>query len=531
GLLSRKPALAAFAATAAAPAAVTIAGALAVRLLGRLFVDRNLLLSLLVLVFVVLLDQLVLVLVLDRRHRHRLDCDRLSLLDAVHLLALLDHVGQLPGDSGVSVDHDRDLEAFLEGAQMRALVVKQVERDLGARAHDEVGWRALEQHLLGRTQERQRDRGHRAPMAGTAAMRTLVGRAFQHARTDPLTRHFEQAEMRDMSDLDARAVVPQRLLEAALDRAVVALLVHIDEVDDDEAGEGAQRQLGGDLIGGLEIGLERGVRDVVLARGAAGVHVDRDQGLGLVEHDVAAGAQLYDRLEHGVELALDPVAREDRQRVAERLHVLGMAWHQHPHELAGFAVAFLAGDHDLVDVLVVEVSDRALDQRALLVDQPRRRRLEREVTHRLPEPQQVLEVALDLGLGAAGAGRAQDHAHALRHFELLGNFLEPPAVLGAGDLAADAAAARGVGHQHRIAAGERQIGGQRRALGTALLLDDLDQHDLAALDYLLDLVLPTGPVHALRHFLHRIGAADRFDDFLSGAVAVDLGDVAGRLAA
>ena len=46
----------------------------------------------------------------------------------------------------------------------------------------------------------------------------------------------------------------------------------------------------------------------------------------------------------------------------------------------------------------------------------------------------------------------------------------------------------GVGHQHAIAAGEAQIGGQRRALVAALLLDDLDEQHLAAADDVLDLV-------------------------------------------
>ncbi len=46
----------------------------------------------------------------------------------------------------------------------------------------------------------------------------------------------------------------------------------------------------------------------------------------------------------------------------------------------------------------------------------------------------------------------------------------------------------GVGHQHAIAAGKAQIGGQRRALVAALFLDDLDQQHLAALDHVLDLV-------------------------------------------
>ena len=51
----------------------------------------------------------------------------------------------------------------------------------------------------------------------------------------------------------------------------------------------------------------------------------------------------------------------------------------------------------------------------------------------------------------------------------------------------------GVRHQDAVAAGERQIGGERRALVAALLLDHLDQHDLAALDDLLDLVAAQQP--------------------------------------
>lgn len=64
------------------------------------------------------------------------------------------------------------------------------------------------------------------------------------------------------------------------------------------------------------------------------------------------------------------------------------------------------------------------------------------------------------------------------------------------------------------AAGERKIRGERRALGAALFLDHLHQHDLPALDDFLDLVLPAGTVAAVGDFFERIGAADRLDDFL-----------------
>ncbi len=217
---------------------------------------------------------------------------------------------------------------------MGALVVEHVERDLGARARDDVVGGAALELLLDHAQALQGDRGHRADMAGAAAVRALVGRAFQHAGADALARHLHQAEMRDAADLDAGAVVLEAILEAPLDRAVVALLVHVDEVDDDQPGEVAQPQLAGDFLGRLEVGLERGVLDVVLAGGAPGIDVDRHQRLGLVEHDVAARAQLHDRREHGVELALDAVPGEDRLAVLVGLHVLGMARHQHAHEVA-----------------------------------------------------------------------------------------------------------------------------------------------------------------------------------------------------
>ena len=153
--------------------------------------------------------------------------------------------------------------------------------------------------------------------------------------------------MRDAADLDARAVLPQAIREFSLDRTVVALLVHVDEVDDDQAREVAQAQLPRDFLGRLHIGLERGVLDVMLAGRATGVDVDRDQRLGLVDHDVAAGAQLHGRREHRIELALDPVAGEDRLAVLVGLHVFGMARHEHAHEVLGISVALIALDQDL----------------------------------------------------------------------------------------------------------------------------------------------------------------------------------------
>ncbi len=46
----------------------------------------------------------------------------------------------------------------------------------------------------------------------------------------------------------------------------------------------------------------------------------------------------------------------------------------------------------------------------------------------------------------------------------------------------------GVRHQHAIAPGEAEIGGERSPLIAALFLDDLNEKHLAALNHVLDFV-------------------------------------------
>src|SRR5262249_59028962 len=104
---------------------------------------------------------------------------------------------------------------------------------------------------------------------------------------------LQEAEMRDAADLDSGAILSQAIAELALDGAVVALLVHVDEIDDDQPGKVPQPKLARDFLGGLEIGLERGILDMMLAGGAPRIDVDRDEGLGLVDDEITAGAQLH----------------------------------------------------------------------------------------------------------------------------------------------------------------------------------------------------------------------------------------------
>ena len=174
--------------------------------------------------------------------------------------------------------------------------------------HDDLGGAALAAFLLDRAQHVQRGALGAADVAGAAAMRAGDEAGLGERRAQPLAAHLQQAEMADMADLDARAVVLQRLLQPALDHATLCLrALHVDEVDDDQPGEVAQPQLPRHLVGGLEVGAQRRLLDAALARRAARVDVDGDQRLGLVDDQVAAGAELHRRRQHRVELRLDLV--------------------------------------------------------------------------------------------------------------------------------------------------------------------------------------------------------------------------------
>ncbi len=155
------------------------------------------------------------------------------------------------------------------------------------------------------------------------------------------------------------------------------------------------------------------------------------------------------------------------------------------HELLRLLVDRLGVDQDLADVRVVVVADRADDEARLLVDQVGARLQLRRVLDRTPQLHQVVQVPLQLFGGAADAGGPRDDAHAVGHVELRDRVAQLVAVLAL-DAARDAAAARVVGHQHEVAAGERDVGRERGALVAALVLVDLDDQLHAFADLVLD---------------------------------------------
>src|SRR5262249_5912191 len=118
-----------------------------------------------------------------------------------------------------------------------------------------------------------------------------------------------------------------------------------------------------------------------------------------------------------------------------------------------------------------------------------------------------------LRFAALHPGGAHDDGHPVRNFELAHDLLQALAVGLARDLARDAAAARRVGHQHTVAAGERDVSGERGALVAALLLGDLYEQDLPLPDALLDLIAALPDAVAAADLVDLV-AADRLDRLL-----------------
>src|SRR5207302_2221055 len=265
---------------------------------------------------------------------------------------------------------------------------------------------------------------------------------------------------------------------------------HVDEVDDDDPADVAEPQLADDLLHRLEVVFRDRVLEAAAgvlpaaADEAAGVDVDDGERLGVVEDEIAAGGKIDATADRRLDLLLD----------AERLHQRRLL--PIPDDALGHVRRrLLAIDHDapmralvvdvgLLEIAGEEISDDAQRQLGLLVDQLGRLRVLRLRLDRAPEPLQEDEVALDVLLGRALGGGADDHA-ALLHVEALEDVLQTvPLVVVEPARDAEAFSLRDENHEP---AGQRDLRGEPRALRLHRILDGLDEDRLAARDEILDL--------------------------------------------
>ena len=175
---------------------------------------------------------------------------------------------------------------------------------------------------------------------------------------------------------------------------------------------------------------------------------------------------------------LDLEARKQRHVVAIAFDALHVVRHHHAHKRRGLISDVIGIDQDFADVRRKVVTDGPYDQTRLKIDQNRCLIGFGSPVNRTPQLQQVRQVPLKLLNRATDAGSAGNDAHALRRVELI-HGLAQLLPFFALNPTRDTAAAGVVGHQYKVATGQRDKGGQCSALVAALFLLDLNNELLA----------------------------------------------------
>ncbi len=351
--------------------------------------------------------------------------------------------------------------------------------------------------------------------AGPVAVGAARIEALLEARPEALAGHFDQPETADLQHLALGAVGLEDVADFLLELAAVFFLPQIDEVDHDHPAHVAQPELSADFLGGHEVQLQRVGLRILVRPEAAGVHVDGDQRLGLVDHQRAALFQLDLPGVNLLNLILDAELLEESALAGVDIDLTLGARHGQVEKLQNLHAIFLAVAYNPCDVAIVHVADGPHDQVGLLVDFVGGLALVRAFLDFFPEAVEVGQVALEFLLGPIHAGRSHDHASVVGHVELIEGFLEFLADFLILDLPADAAVAH-AGHHHQQPARQGEVGRQRWALRADPLLGHLDDDFLASLETGLD----------GRAVFVRAASADRLGVFALGEILrVDVGDV------
>src|SRR5581483_8556346 len=326
------------------------------------------------------------------------------------------------------------------------------------------------------------NRGDRLHQPGTGAVGT--GRA-QHALQrvlHALTRDGHQAEIVECQDLGGRAVLAQRFFQGLHDLLAVAALIHVNEVNDDDAAEVAQPDLAHDLLDGVHVGFDDGVFQALrLADVLAGVDVNGDQRLRLIDDDIAARLEPDLRLQRLVDLLLDAELFEQRRFLAVEPDAAHQGGLEAVHEAQHALVLLLGIDPNMGEVLGDQVAEGALYQVEVVVDQRRRLGVVGALLDLRPQVLKEADVGAQLFLADVLRGGAHNEAAvavlALAHHDAL----QTLAFFFRGNLARDADVVHG-GHVHQESSGKSDVAGDAGALLADGLLGDLHQDFLSFLE-------------------------------------------------
>ena len=112
------------------------------------------------------------------------------------------HGGQL----GINVDGHGDACAGFNIAELRAFLVKQINRHILRQMRHEFAMVKFRGTLIDLTQHMQGAALYRAHHAGAITMHTSFATAFENASAHTLARHFHQTKRANTTDLNAGTI-------------------------------------------------------------------------------------------------------------------------------------------------------------------------------------------------------------------------------------------------------------------------------------------------------------------------------------
>src|SRR3989475_1321578 len=265
----------------------------------------------------------------------------------------------------------------------------------------------------------------------------------------------------------------------------------VDDVHDDDAADVPQPQLARYFARRLDVGLQDRALGVLLARVATRVHVDRGEGLGRLDDQVAPGRELHSWLEETADLRFDVVLVEQRGLGLVQLHPVEQVGVDLLQVLHHFSVQHLRIDEQRVDLVREEVASDAARERRLPLQQGGRPDRARLALDFRPQAVEVLDFPLAALLRQVLGDGTDDPSARPR---ILGNELRDHlAQLGALFSVFDLPGATDFGgewHLNEGPPGQRDLRGDARSLGADRFLDDLDDSGFAALQLVRDVWQP-----------------------------------------
>ena len=276
--------------------------------------------------------------------------------------------------------------------------------------------------------------------------------------TNALARKLQQTKLRDFAEGDAGFIVFDAVAQGVFNFTNLFLVAHIDEIDDDQPAQIAQAQLATNFSCRFNVAARGRSFNAFFTAHAPRIDINGHQGLCLINHNGATCGQKHLVMGQSLNLLFNLIAGKDGAFFAVEFDQPQKLGHDQGKKIARLLVNLLIINQNFVDITGKVIANTADNDVRFLVELRRGLDLVAAGKDAFVETDQIIEVAFEFALFLTDPGRAHDVAHFLGQIELGHGFLQGFALFVILNLARNALGVA-VGHQHHIAAGQREQGG------------------------------------------------------------------------